>query len=257
MKKLYALCASAAATPLALLASTPAAATQEPAPVQPLIIGGETASQTYSFVASLQTTSGAHVCGGSLVESRWVVTAAHCVAGASPGNVRVRVGSNDRTAGGTLARVSRIVTHPNYSGDTYDIALLRLSAQVGHAPVAIGSSPRSGTATRLLGWGQDDCGTRGCDTNGPPRYLKQLDTTVAPDSSCGSDISGSTEFCVDQSPTNTACYGDSGSPALIRESGAWRLVGAASRTTNPTCGRGDTIYTDVTAYRDWIASVTD
>ncbi|MEV4879933.1 hypothetical protein [Streptomyces cyaneofuscatus] len=43
------------------------------------------------------------------------------------------------------------------------------------------STPPGNSATRLLGWGQT-CPQRGCSTSAP-RYLKQLDTKVLPDSS--------------------------------------------------------------------------
>ena len=63
----------------ALLASA-AAATAAPTPtadgdVSPMIVGGRNATQVYSWMVSLQSTSGSHFCGGTLIKANWVVTA--------------------------------------------------------------------------------------------------------------------------------------------------------------------------------------
>ncbi|MFB9305513.1 trypsin-like serine protease, partial [Kibdelosporangium philippinense] len=66
------------------------------------------------------------------------------------------------------------------------------------------------------------------------------------------------ELCVYGTTSATACYGDSGGPALVQANGGWQLVGATSRSggTNSTCGTGtdNAVYTDVVAYRQWIDS---
>ncbi|MBB5935816.1 S1 family peptidase [Streptomyces zagrosensis] len=229
----------------------------EPTAPSTKIVGGGPASEDYSFMGSMQV-RGQHGCGASLITNQWMVTAAHCVANQQPGNFQIRIGSRDRTSGGTLASVSQIIRHPRYGQvGPYDIALLRLSRTVPNQPVSIAaSSPPEGTATRLLGWGQE-CGTPGC---GPaPRILKQLDTRINPDRMCTTSFNSAVELCVYGGRTQTACYGDSGGPALLKEGGTWRLAGATSRAgaNSQTCGTGDaTVYTDVTAHRQWIQQNT-
>ncbi|MFE2408529.1 S1 family peptidase [Kitasatospora sp. NPDC059408] len=247
------LAAAAAATALALAApGTGASAAPVPSPP---IIGGGSASQNYSFIVSLQQ-GGQHICGASLISPTWAVTAAHCVAGGTADQFTVRVGSGDRTSGGEVASLARVVPHPNYSTNN-DIALLQLAAPVQATPIALADSAPAGTATRLLGWGQETPQPGG--DNGPDQ-LKELDTSLLP-SGCAEGFDASSELCVNnpQGPDGSnqgACYGDSGGPAIAQINGEWRLLGATSRAggTSPTCAVDPSIYTNVTAFKDFIQS---
>jgi secreted trypsin-like serine protease len=234
------LTAAATATALAagLLSAGPAVAAPLAAePPTPMVVGGRQATQNYPFMVYL---SG---CTGSLIKANWVVTARHC-----PTPSSVRVGSIDRSSGGTVVSVRRSVSHPRI-----DVKLLELTSSVTYAPAPIPTASGAvGTATRIIGWGQT-CPQRGCGS--APRIAHELDTSIVPDSRCAG-IDAAYEICTNN--TNGvagACYGDSGGPQVRQVSGRWVLIGVTSRAGNSssTCATAPSIYGDLPSIRSWVA----
>ncbi|MBX3714268.1 MAG: trypsin-like serine protease [Lysobacter sp.] len=213
------------------------------------IVGGSLTTTPQPWVAALLQ-NGQQGCGGSLIAPQWVVTAAHCVTGgANP--TQVRVGSLYRSSGGQVISIAQKIVHPSYSTSNInggnDIALLRLASPAsGITPIEIAASaPAVNTAVRLYGWGQttpQQGGDRGSE------QLKQLDTQIIASSNCANFRTG--DLCIRGTSSATACYGDSGGPAIA--GGA--LVGATSRAggNNSTCGPTHAIYTSVVHFRSWI-----
>jgi secreted trypsin-like serine protease len=96
------------------------------------IVGGEEADKgTWGWAVSLhiRTGKGVSLCGGSILSSSWIITAAHCLKDISPSHVMVYAGSNILWSGTQNRRVSQIIVHSDYISDTFvnDIALLRLA----------------------------------------------------------------------------------------------------------------------------------
>ncbi|MBL8264521.1 MAG: trypsin-like serine protease [Xanthomonadaceae bacterium] len=242
----------------AAVAATSSIAQQRPATAESLrpsapaqrIVGGSLTTTVQPWVAALLQ-NGQQGCGGSLIAPQWVVTAAHCVSGgANP--TQVRLGSLYRSSGGQVISISQKIVHPGYSTSNInggnDIALLKLASPVsGITPISIAASaPGANTAVRLYGWGQttpQQGGDRGSE------QLKQLDTQIIASSNCANYRTG--DLCVRGSTSATACYGDSGGPAIV--GGA--LVGATSRAggNNTTCGPTNAIYTSVVYFKSWIS----
>jgi secreted trypsin-like serine protease len=201
-----------------------------------LVVGGRPATENYSFMVYV---SG---CTGSLIKNNWAVTAAHC-----PTPSSVRVGSVNRTSGGTVVSVVRAVTHPRI-----DVKLLQLGSAVSHAPAPIPTaSGATGTATRIIGWGQT-CPARGCGS--APAVANELDTSIVADSRC-SGIDAAYEICTNNTNGNAgACYGDSGGPQVRNVGGRWELIGVTSRAgnNNSTCATAPSIYGDLPSIRAWV-----
>lgn len=117
----------------AALATT---ATTNAVPINNLILGGQTArhGQFPHMVAlrNLLTNSG-HMCGGCILNNRWILTAAHCtgVVFNRAEFIRIAVGAHTLTDG-TIYRADKIVNHPQYNNPTLanDIALVRASRTI-------------------------------------------------------------------------------------------------------------------------------
>ncbi|MFY1687828.1 S1 family peptidase [Plantactinospora sp. WMMB782] len=241
--------------------------------VVPLVVGGRNASEPYPGMASIQWTRNGdpywNSCGATLIHPRFLLTNAHCgwdLTGAAPvpldpANLRVRIGSHDRTSGGFVSPVAEFLIHSEWdwgAGDdrVADIALVRLPNPVPVQPYRLATS-ETGTATnigRILGWGSITP-----DRNNPvyPEILQELDVRVLPNQDCemgGLPISEG-EICFDSPGGAGVCYGDSGGPGLRRAHGEWRVLGGASRETSAACGVSPTIYTSAVYYRDWIDEV--
>jgi secreted trypsin-like serine protease len=148
------------------------------------IIGGQPAAPaSWTMIVSLRINgSNQHVCGGSILNDYFILTAAHCVDKSprhSPTGVYVRVGFTSLSEGAqVILEVDQIFLHPKYIGssDGYqnDIAILHLSESldidndpfikrtcVPHLDVNMNVQqyPANGIRLAVIGWGMVGLGT--------------------------------------------------------------------------------------------------
>ena len=103
------------------------------------------------------------ICGGSVIASRWVLTAAHCVEDIHADDIQVLAGTHDLDEGGRRIDVETILVHRDYrdaAGSGNDIALLELAGPADvEEVVALPDAKRSGEVAEpggmatAIGWG--------------------------------------------------------------------------------------------------------
>ncbi|XP_006811034.1 serine protease 27, partial [Neolamprologus brichardi] len=136
------------------------------APLNTRIVGGQVAPVgSWPWQVSLQR-SGSHFCGGSLINSQWVLTAAHCFQTITATGLTVNLGRQSLQGSNPNAEsrtVTKIINHPNYNSVTFnnDICLLQLSSPVTFnnyiSPVCLAASNStfySGVNSWVTGWGR-------------------------------------------------------------------------------------------------------
>ncbi|POI34745.1 hypothetical protein CIB84_001504, partial [Bambusicola thoracicus] len=111
------------------------------APLSRIIGGANSVEGEWPWQASLQV-RGRHICGGTLIADRWVVSAAHCFQDerlASPSVWTIYLGKyfqNTTSHTEVSFKVIRLFLHPYYEEDShdYDVALLQLDHPVIISP---------------------------------------------------------------------------------------------------------------------------
>ncbi|CAF0959695.1 unnamed protein product [Brachionus calyciflorus] len=214
-----------------------------------------------------------HACGGTLINKRTVITAAHCVIRnsiftlvGSPAPytkynsiekmLRIYIGLHDRNDINekNVYSVESIIMHERFDPITFknDVAIIRLdrdvqsSYEIGFACLGKLNQVQPGDTVYAIGWGYTEM-----SRNQASRYLMQVDLTVQKKENCLIQYVDIDQFCAGNIfLKKDTCNGDSGGPILKYINNRWTLVGIVSNG-DVSCG-GTGIYINVAFFYDWI-----
>jgi secreted trypsin-like serine protease len=215
--------------------------------------------------------NGRFQCGGTIIGSHWIMTAAHCIDDyySDPADYKILVGTNIIDETEHLLGIDRVLIHERY--DTYtnlnDIALLWLKTPIEFSdekrPVCLANDKHNDA------WQYRNCYATGWGdvVSGSGRYLpnklQQAPVKVHTNERCLHEFteafgqaprfkqSNNTICMGDVYGKVDTCQGDSGGPIVCQDkSGIWRQVGISSwgATFCHTIG----VFTKVSAFIPWL-----
>uniref|UniRef100_W5KN48 Transmembrane serine protease 3 n=1 Tax=Astyanax mexicanus TaxID=7994 RepID=W5KN48_ASTMX len=229
------------------------------------IVGGNLSLEgQFPWQVSLQFQN-EHLCGGSIVATRWILTAAHCVYGfAFPQVWTVLVGLTEQpvsVSGAKYLSVEKIIYHARYrpKGLDYDIALLKLVEPLAFnglvEPICLpnfGEEFEDGKMCWISGWGATEDGGEASVSLHSARVPlisakacsqpEVYQGYISPGMICAGYLEGGTD----------SCQGDSGGPLACEDSSVWKLVGATSWGQGCAERNKPGVYTRITQALTWI-----
>jgi hypothetical protein len=229
--------------------------------ITPRIVGGTGVRITdVPWQVEVELSYGTELCGGTLIDTQWVVTAAHCATGQIPASVKVHSGTTLRSSmsAANALSVDRVIVHPSWNSGTSqnDVALLHLTTPAGGGtPVGLYTDvtgPTAGTSATISGWGTLTSG--GVLPDQVQRATIQV--LSSPGATCGlygPDFDPSVMLCGGAPGGGLdTCQGDSGGPLVVNVSGAWRLAGITSFGNGCADVDFPGVYTRVSSFASWI-----
>ena len=235
------------------------------------VVGGtEAAIGAFPWQAGLVQPRGTRTfCGGSVINNRYVLTAAHCTEGdfSQPGSFQVLLGDHQigaADAGEQRYSVEEIIDHPQYtdaSGSGWDFSLLKLDREITFSstisPVCLAEAGETyaGATATASGFGRLGA------TQPQATSLQQIDLPVWSENDCkqrwGSTVK-SNMICAGGKSTGGegVCMGDSGGPLVTDVSGSFRLIGVVSFGQPCAIANSPDVFARVSEALPWIAENT-
>lgn len=207
----------------------------------PRIVGGKpasTASYPWQVRLEVATTTGTGLCGGAVIHSRIVLTAAHCVVGDfQVQGITAYFGRDLVATGGVMANAVGFLQNQSYNPSTanYDFATIYFDIPIPaqFTPIKVaGANERSlwkaKRVATIAGFGNTTEGGQLSPT------LLQAPMPIHSDKTCtkayGTSFFKGSMVCAGAMKGGVStCQGDSGGPLVVRgDKGVWRIAGIVS-----------------------------
>ncbi|XP_065335987.1 transmembrane protease serine 9-like [Cloeon dipterum] len=250
---------------------------------QRLYGGYDSRPDAHPWHAQVENIHTISICGGTLISTKAVLTAAHCIFGLNASDFDVTIGVYDRKSSYSpkiqINTPSRLISHPNYTSGQfhYDIGLMIFDEEqfniTEHVrPICLWNEDASlervsENQAVVIGFGITD------SNKTLPETLQEAKLQIRSHKVCYLSnrrffqkyLKPGDNFCAGYTNGTTACHGDSGGSLSLEKNGRWFIRGIVSfgmskKSANASGGAQETVcnpnsyslFTDVANYMDWI-----
>jgi len=236
--------------------------------VAPFVVGGINAVRG-SLPWQVSVREWYHFCGGTIIDKKWILSAAHCFADGASG-VKIRAGDHrlSSTDGSEQTiNVEKAFVHPQYNGQTTnnDIALIKLAQELTFndyvQPACLPAEAEEdadyaeGNWMTISGWGS----TSPARAARAPSTLQVATVPIISKEKCKAAYPGmitESMFCAGKLGVGgvDTCQGDSGGPVVAKVGDKYTVLGIVSWGVG--CARPDKpgVYTRSARFESWIKS---
>ncbi|MFZ9858699.1 MAG: S8 family serine peptidase [Roseiflexaceae bacterium] len=203
------------------------------------------------------------VCSATIIDKKWVLTAAQCIQGRRITSLEVTAGSRNALTfrGAQVRQLSRAVVHPRFDRviKVNDVALIELrvpftlNKNVQVVPIALSRADVDTNRATMIGWGMSRPGVRPAVP-----ALRKSDAVIKSELVCQRSI-GTAFFdgmlCATPAVANKTrtqlCNSDIGAALTAQGRDGSYVIGVASSSLVCT-DRNPGVYTDITSVTSWI-----
>ena len=221
-----------------------------------------------------------YLCGSTLISSKTVLTASHCVTldktreSVDPEDLLVYLGKHNLrkwTGPEQDAKVREIFIHPDYNYNRFysDIAILRFTTEVTFnnfiRPACLWNFDEDykiliNKTGHVPGWGYNERGLVSEELSFAQMPVVAHETCIWSNRDFFSKVTSNVSFCAGYMNGTSVCNGDSGGGLVFKQNNRWYLrgivsVGAALQNTLKCDPNHYAVFTDVAKFLKWIKNL--